>query len=88
MKLIPYAGHLHARQAKTGIGKCSFEQGEIDYDPIVRQLHAINWSGSIAMEFWNGPEQDALGINPIEQNILMKYELKQLINKYYGYMPG
>ena len=87
MKLIPHAGHMHARQAKTGIGKCPFEQGEIDFDAVVKGLHENNWQGCICMEFWNDAEQFAAGINPVEQNILMKYELKCLIKKYYGYMP-
>jgi sugar phosphate isomerase/epimerase len=88
MSLIPYAGHMHARQAAAGIGKCPFEQGEIDYESIIQRLHELDWSGTIAMEFWNGPDQDAEGINPVEQNIRMKYELKCLIKKYSGYMPG
>ena len=87
MELIPYAGHMHARQAKTGIGKCRFEEGEIDYDSIVKRLSELNWAGSIVMEFWNNPEHTAAGINAVEQNIRMKYELKCLINKYCGYMP-
>jgi len=87
MKLIPFAGHIHARQAKAGTGKCRFEEGEIDYDPIVKRLSELNWAGGIAMEFWNNPEHEAAGINPVEQNILMKYELKRLIKKYCGYMP-
>jgi sugar phosphate isomerase/epimerase len=88
MALIPYAGHMHARQAIAGKGKCDYALGEIDYDLIVQQLFLNGWSGGIAMEFWNGPEQEAEGIHPVEQNIRMKYELKCLIRKYYGYMPA
>jgi sugar phosphate isomerase/epimerase len=83
MRLIPHAGHMHARQAAAGIGKCDYERGEIDYDAIVRQLCATEWSGGIAMEFWNDPEQEARGICPVEQNIRMKYELKCLIRRYH-----
>jgi sugar phosphate isomerase/epimerase len=81
IQLLPHAGHMHARQATAGIGKCDYEKGEIDYDTIVRQMCSIGWSGGIAMEFWNGPEQDAQGICPVEQNIRMKYELKCLIRR-------
>jgi sugar phosphate isomerase/epimerase len=82
MRLIPHAGHMHARQAAAGIGKCDYERGEIDYDAIVRQLCLTEWTGGIAMEFWNGPEQDAQGICPVEQNIRMRYELRCLIRKH------
>jgi sugar phosphate isomerase/epimerase len=85
--LLQYAGHMHARQAAVGKGKCDYIQGEIDYDVIVQELRRLDWQGSIAMEFWNNAEQDAEGINPVEQNIRMKYELKCLIGKYFGYVP-
>jgi sugar phosphate isomerase/epimerase len=87
MALIPHAGHLHARQAARGTGKCDYAAGEIDYDAVVKELCRTGWQGGIAMEFWNGPEQDAAGINPVEQNIRMKYELKCLIRRYAGYAP-
>ncbi|MDR0997609.1 MAG: sugar phosphate isomerase/epimerase [Treponema sp.] len=87
MVLLPYAGHMHARQAAAGKGKCDYALGEIDYNLIVKEMCRINWTGSIAMEFWNNAEQDAEGINPVEQNIRMKYELKCLIGKYFGYVP-
>jgi sugar phosphate isomerase/epimerase len=87
MALLPYAGHMHARQAAAGKGKCDYALGEIDYDAIVKEMLRLNWPGSIAMEFWNNAEQDAEGINPVEQNIRMKYELKCLIKKYFGYAP-
>ena len=87
MKLLPFAGHMHARQARAGTGKCSYEQGELNFDIIVKRMHELNWQGSICMEFWNGPEENAKGINPVDQNILMRFELKQLIKKYYGFIP-
>ena len=78
MKLIPWAGHIHARQAKTGVGKCDFSEGEIDYESIVRELKRSNWSGDIAMEFWCSGELSQAGIQAVEQNILMRYHLKRL----------
>ncbi|MCI8887228.1 MAG: sugar phosphate isomerase/epimerase [Hungatella sp.] len=78
MKLIPWAGHIHARQAKTGIGKCDFSEGEIDYESIVQELKRNNWSGDIAMEFWCSEELSQAGIQAVEQNILMRYHLKRL----------
>jgi sugar phosphate isomerase/epimerase len=85
--LLQYAGHMHARQAAAGKGKCDYRLGEIDYDVIVKELRRLDWQGNIAMEFWNNAEQDAEDINPVEQNIRMKYELKCLIGKYFGYVP-
>ena len=81
MKLIPYAGHLHVRQAKRGVGKCDFMEGDIDYAQIVRELKRQNWSGDIAMEFWNSNELAECGVQAVEQNIVMRYCLKQLFKE-------
>ena len=86
MKLIPHAGHMHARQAKTGVGKSFYHEGEIDFDEVVKGLYENKWEGCICMEFWNDPPLEALGIDALEQNMLMKYELRRLVKKYYGVM--
>ncbi len=78
LKLIPYAGHLHARQARAHTGKCDFSLGDLDYSAIISQLKLQNWSGDIAMEFWCSPQMLMEGIDPVEQNILMRYTLKKL----------
>ncbi|WP_186445868.1 sugar phosphate isomerase/epimerase family protein [Paenibacillus cremeus] len=83
MQLLAHTGHMHARQAAVGWPKCPFEHGEIDYDRIVKRLRGLRWDGIIAMEFWNGPEQEAEGMCPVEQTIVMRYHLKGLIKKYY-----
>jgi sugar phosphate isomerase/epimerase len=80
--LLKYTGHMHARQAAVGWAKCPFEHGEIDFDKIMKRLRGLRWEGIIAMEFWNGPEEEAAGMNAVEQTILMRYHLKGLIKKY------
>ncbi|NHN32166.1 sugar phosphate isomerase/epimerase family protein [Paenibacillus agricola] len=82
MDLLKYTGHMHARQAAVGWAKCPFEHGEIDFDSIIKRLRGLKWDGIIAMEFWNGPDEDAAGMNAVEQTILMRYHLKGLIKKY------
>ncbi|MCU6791159.1 sugar phosphate isomerase/epimerase [Paenibacillus sp. WQ 127069] len=82
MELLNYTGHMHARQAAVGWPKCPFEHGEIDFDAIIKRLRGLRWQGIIAMEFWNGPEEEAAGMNPVEQTLLMRYHLKGLIKKY------
>ena len=78
MKLLPYAGHLHARQAQAGIGKCEISKGEIDYLPIVNALKDMDWNGDIMLEFWCDDRLSKEGIQAVEQNIVMRYYLKQL----------
>ena len=78
MKLLPYAGHLHARQAQAGIGKCDISKGEINYVPIVNALKKMHWHGDIMLEFWCDDRLSKEGIQAVEQNIVMRYYLKQL----------
>ncbi|MCR8635326.1 sugar phosphate isomerase/epimerase family protein [Paenibacillus radicis (ex Xue et al. 2023)] len=83
MQLLEYMGHMHARQSAVGWAKCPYEFGEIDYDRIMKRLRGLKWKGIIAMEFSNGPAEEAAGMSPVEQTILMRYELKRLIKKYF-----
>lgn len=79
IQLLPLAGHLHARQARIGVGKCDFSQGEIDYSFIVSKMKELQWQGDITMEFWCSDSLRAQGVQAIEQNIVMRYLLKQLM---------
>jgi len=85
MKLLPYTGHMHARQAAVGWIKCPYEYGEIDYDALMKRLRGMSWSGTICMEYWCGEAEKNTGISAIDQNILMRHEIKRLIKKYWGY---
>ena len=49
--LLPHASLLHARGAANGMVQCAFEENEIDYDAIVRQLQSIGYDGMICLEF-------------------------------------
>lgn len=82
LELIPHAGHMHARQAAFPTGKCDFASGGIDYSRIVSAMAGYGWSGTVAMEFWNGERENAEGIDPVEQNIVMRYTFKKLAEKY------
>ncbi len=84
LELLAYAGHMHARQAAVNWPKCPYEYGEIDYDAIIQRLVELRWNGVITLEFWNGPAEEAAGISPVDQTILMRYELKRLLRKYLG----
>ena len=79
LQLLPFAGHMHARQARAGAGKCDFFQGEIDYPAIAARMKEMEWQGDIAMEFWCSDELRAQGVLASEQNILMRCCLKRLL---------
>jgi sugar phosphate isomerase/epimerase len=60
--LIPYAGHIHLRQAKNGHLQCVWEDGEIDYPSIIEQLKEVNYDGYIAFEYENDPWLDLVDV--------------------------
>lgn len=82
--LLKYTHHVHARQTATGWGKCPFEFGEIDYDLMVKRMRGKSWSGIITIEWWASSPQIQAKMSAIDQGIVMRYELKKLIRKYYG----
>ena len=49
--LIPYAGHVHARQANRKRLQCRYEEGILDFEAIVQELTARHYKGNIALEY-------------------------------------
>ncbi len=80
MRLLPLAGHMHARQARIRTGKCDFSEGGIDYACITSRMKEIRWQGDIAMEFWCSDDLQKQGVQAVEQNIVMRYFLKRLLS--------
>ena len=82
LRLLPYAGHLHIRQARFGVGKCRFEEGSIDYDAVVRELVRLGWTKDICSEFWCSRAMLEEGIDPFEENLTMRCHFKALMRKH------
>ena len=82
--LLEYTNHVHARQTATGWDKCPFEFGEIDYDMMIKRMRGMRWSGVITIEWWLSETQKLAKMSAIDQGIVMRYELKKLIKKYYA----
>lgn len=81
IKLLPYSGHLHIRQAKRDVGKCAYEEGEIDYQVLAREIVRTGWQGDIASEFWCDEAMTRRGLRPVEQNIIMRYEFRRMLRE-------
>jgi len=84
MRLLPYSRHMHARQAAAGWNKCPLEFGEIDYDLIIRRMRGARWDGTITMEFWLTDAERFGNMSPVDQTIVLRYQIKQLIRKYWS----
>lgn len=56
--LVPFAGHVHLRQAAPGKIQARWEEGTIDFSALVRLLKRTNYQGYLTLEyehdkFWN-----------------------------------
>ena len=49
--LIPYAGHVHARQANRERLQVRYEEGILDFEAIIKALVAHGYKGNIALEY-------------------------------------
>lgn len=63
--LLPHAGHVQARQARSGLIQTSLDKGEIDFGRIVSRLREQDYGGWIGTEYlwapWINEEIDTLG---------------------------
>jgi len=82
--LLQFTNHVNARQTAVGWGKCPIEYNEIDYDMMIRRMRGQHWSGVIAIEWKLMPSQAVAKMSAVEECIVMRYELKKLIRKYYA----
>ena len=60
--LIPYAGHIHLRQGKNGHLQCIWDEGEIDFPSIIRQLKQIGYDAYVGFEYENDPWLDVVDV--------------------------
>jgi hydroxypyruvate isomerase len=77
--LIPYAGHLHARQGAPGMLQAPHDQGTIDYADIVRRLHQARYAGRICVEYtwqeWRGCNR----LDVVSESVILRDQLRSYI---------
>lgn len=79
--LLPYANHFHARGAQPGKLQSSVADNIIDYEKIVQQLKASNYSGWIGMEYiWIKWEQ-CNQADTLSETILLRDIILKSLNK-------
>jgi sugar phosphate isomerase/epimerase len=61
--LIPYTGHVHLRQAKSGLLQTKLEEGTINFDLILDELQNNDYSGYWCVEYVH---QDYIGADNVD----------------------
>ena len=80
--LIPYAGHVHARQANRERLQCRYEEGILDFEAIVKELAEREYDGNIALEYVCVNYRGCNDIDVITESLKLKQDLESYLGKY------
>jgi sugar phosphate isomerase/epimerase len=61
--LIPYTGHVHLRQAKSGLLQSKLEDGTINFSLVVDELRSVGYEGYWCVEYVH---QDYIGADNVD----------------------
>ena len=78
--LLPYAGHLHARQASLGRVQMSHRTGTLDYGDIVHRARDLGFIGSIAVEYTWQEWERCDEVDVVSESILLRQVLERARN--------
>ncbi len=76
-RLLPYAGHLHARQASVGRVQMSHSNGVLDYADIVHRAVAVGFDGAVAVEYTWQEWERCNEIDVLSESILLRRVLER-----------
>jgi sugar phosphate isomerase/epimerase len=74
--LIPYAGHVHARQANRDRVQCRYEEGILDFEAIIKELVRQGYRGNIALEYVCVNYRGCNDIDVVTESLKLKKDLE------------
>lgn len=77
--LIPYAGHVHARQANRERLQCRMEEGILDFRAIIGELKKQSYKGNVALEYVCVNYRGCTDIDVLTETLKLKRELEGYI---------
>jgi len=80
--LIPYAGHVHARQANRQRLQCRYEEGILDFEAIVRELVRQGYRGNIALEYVCVNYRGCNDVDVVTESLKLKRDLETYLERY------
>ncbi len=72
----PHGTHWHARQARLGEAQSRFRDGMIQFDRIVKDLRARQYSGVICLEYVHGAWMRQDRVDCVTETILLRDQLR------------
>ncbi len=70
--LVPYAGHVHLRQATQGKIQARWEEGVIDVAALMRRLQQTGYQGYLTLEYEHDPFWDMDQCDVMTETIKMR----------------
>lgn len=80
-ELIPFAGHVHARQANRERLQCRYEEGILDFEAIVKELVRQGYDGNIALEYVCVNYRGCNDIDVITETLKLKKDLERFLTE-------
>ena len=77
----PYGTHWHARQAKPGNLCCPTNEGQIDFQKIVRDLLERGYEGTICLEFTPGLWMTSGYVDCVSETLALSKQLYQYLGQ-------
>ena len=80
--LVPYAGHVHLRQACRGKLQARWDDGVIDFPAVVELLKSAGYSGYLALEYEHDPWMDCDQVDVMTETIKMRDVVSPLLRAH------
>ena len=77
--LVPYAGHVHLRQACRGKLQARWDDGVIDFSAVVELLKRAGYSGYLALEYEHDPWMECDRVDVMTETIKMRDVVSPLL---------
>ena len=70
--LVPFARHVHLRQAATKVLQARWEDGVVDFKKVINKLRTVNYSGYLTIEYEHDSWMDCDRVDVISEIIKMR----------------
>jgi sugar phosphate isomerase/epimerase len=75
--LVPYAGHVHLRQAKSGYLQTDLESGTINFQAVLGKLREHTYDGYLSIEYVHQDYMNTLHEDVLSETIKMRDLVKE-----------
>lgn len=80
--LIPYAGHVHARQANRERLQCRYEEGILDFEAIIKALVERGYKGNMAVEYVSVNYRGCNDIDVVTETLKLREDLVRFLEAH------